>query len=112
MSPERAGHARKAKAQRLDVALRERHSDQRVLPCRSLTRTAWPYAIDTRNTVYEPDACVRCWRTASTDAAIEINDPVIVVEVVSPSSQSVDVGAKLDDYFPPSFRAALSHHPG
>ena len=30
---------------------------------------------------------------------VEIDDPVIVVEVVSPSSVAVDKGAKLEDYF-------------
>jgi Uma2 family endonuclease len=41
---------------------------------------------------------VRCGEPVD-DAVVEINDPVIVAEVVWPSSQSVDVGAKLDDYF-------------
>lgn len=49
-------------------------------------------------TVYEPDACVRCGE-ALQDDAVEIFDPIILVEVVSPSSQAVDAGAKLDDYF-------------
>jgi len=49
-------------------------------------------------TVYEPDACVRCGDRLH-GYGIEIADPVIVVEVVSPSSVAIDSGAKLDDYF-------------
>src|SRR3954452_13728797 len=93
MSPERAGHARaKALAWRsLSDALRER-----ALPCEAFS-DGMSVRVDTR-TVYEPDALVRCGEPVD-DAAVQINDPIIVVEVVSPSSRSVDVGAKLDDYF-------------
>lgn len=49
-------------------------------------------------TVYEPDTLVRCGQPVADDT-IEISDPIIVVEVVSPSSQSIDTGAKLADYF-------------
>jgi hypothetical protein len=49
-------------------------------------------------TVYEPDAIVRCGPYVSDDT-VERLDPVIIVEVVSPSSRSCDSGAKLDDYF-------------
>lgn len=48
--------------------------------------------------VYEPDALVRCGPPLSDDAA-QLSDPVIVVEVVSPSSRGVDSGAKLAGYF-------------
>jgi Uma2 family endonuclease len=53
--------------------------------------------VDAR-TVYEPDALVRCGEPLDDDA-IEVLDPVIVVEVVSPSSRSRDHGVKLADYF-------------
>src|SRR5688572_24369727 len=46
--------------------------------------------IDDR-TVYEPDALVRCGPTAPGEA-MEVDDPVIVVEVVSPSTRGVDTG--------------------
>jgi Uma2 family endonuclease len=49
-------------------------------------------------TVYEPDALVRCGEPVDPDTAT-IRDPVIVVEVVSPASATLDPGAKLDDYF-------------
>jgi Uma2 family endonuclease len=53
--------------------------------------------IDDR-TVYEPDALVRCGPRAPGEA-MAIDDPLIVVEVVSPSSRGVDTGVKLADYF-------------
>jgi Uma2 family endonuclease len=49
-------------------------------------------------TVYEPDALVRCGPWSPGEAVI-LDDPVIVVEVVSPSSRGIDAGTKLADYF-------------
>jgi len=49
-------------------------------------------------TVYEPDVLVRCGERLDPDA-VEVTDPVIVVEVRSPSTGGRDAGAKLDDYF-------------
>ena len=49
-------------------------------------------------TVYEPDASVRCGPRLADDA-IEYADPVIVVEVLSPSMRARDADAKLHDYF-------------
>lgn len=48
--------------------------------------------------VYGPDALVRCGKPLPDDT-VEIVDPVIVVEVVSPSSGGRDRGAKLEGYF-------------
>jgi Uma2 family endonuclease len=50
------------------------------------------------HTTYEPDALVRCGERLPGDT-VKLSDPVIVVEVVSPSSRARDVGAKLEDYF-------------
>lgn len=50
------------------------------------------------DTDYEPDAVVNCGPRLSPDA-IAADNPVIVVEVLSPSIQSIDVGDKLADYF-------------
>jgi Uma2 family endonuclease len=50
------------------------------------------------NTVYEPDALIRCGAPLSAEA-IKVNDPVVVVEVVSPWCGGRDAGAKLEDYF-------------
>ena len=49
-------------------------------------------------TVYEPDASLRCGDPLDEDT-VEFSDPVVVVEVLSPSTRAVDVGAKLADYF-------------
>lgn len=102
MSPKRIGHLRV----KLDatVALRAAIA-ARGLPCEAL-----PDGVAIRIddcTVYEPDAMVRCGPRASDDA-LEIGDPVIVVEVVSPSSRGIDTGAKLAGYFAlPSVRHYL-----
>ena len=57
-------------------------------------------------TVYEPDALLRCGPPLEDDA-VKVTDPVIVVEVVSPGTASVDAGAKLADYFRV---LTVSHH--
>jgi len=49
-------------------------------------------------TVYEPDVLMRCGAPLP-DNAIKLTNPVIEVEVVSPSSRTRDSGAKLADYF-------------
>ncbi len=49
-------------------------------------------------TVYEPDASVRCGSRLDADA-VEFSDPLVVVEVLSPSTRARDAGAKLQDYF-------------
>jgi Uma2 family endonuclease len=92
MPPLRSGHALvKARVWRaLDDAVRAGG-----LPC-----AAYPdgmaVEIDER-TVYEPDALVRCGAPLDDDA-VKILDPVIVVEVLSPSSEARDAGANLADY--------------
>jgi Uma2 family endonuclease len=49
-------------------------------------------------TAYEPDALVYCGEKVST-RALEIPNPIIVFEVLSPSTQRIDVVRKLADYF-------------
>jgi Uma2 family endonuclease len=62
--------------------------------------------VDER-TVYEPDTLVRCGTPLAADA-IKLNDPVIIVDVLSPSTRARDAGAKLEDYFRlPSLRHYL-----
>ncbi len=59
------------------------------------------------STVYEPHALVRCGPLLD-DNAVTVEDPVIVVEVLSPSTRARDSGAKLEDYFRlPSLRHYL-----
>ena len=66
--------------------------------------------VDDR-TVYEPDASLRCGPRLSNDVVL-FDDPVVVVEVVSPSSRGIDAGAKLADYFRlPSVRHYLVVEP-
>ena len=56
---------------------------------------------------YEPDAVVTCGERMGDDAIVAPN-PVVVVEVLSPSTRAVDTGAKLTDYFRvPSIRHYL-----
>ncbi|HET7881394.1 MAG TPA: Uma2 family endonuclease [Acetobacteraceae bacterium] len=48
--------------------------------------------------VYEPDALVRCGDLLPSDP-VKLSDPVIIVEVQSPSASSRDVGPKPMGYF-------------
>jgi Uma2 family endonuclease len=58
-------------------------------------------------TVYEPDALVRCGPRLPDDPIL-IPDPLILVEVLSPSTRAVDTGKKLTGYFAlPSLRHYL-----
>ena len=102
LAPERASHAL-AKLNAV-IALRDA-AGARGLACQAL-----PDGMSVRvndRTVYEPDALVRCGPPLPGDA-IEVDDPVIVVEVVSPSSRGIDRGVKLAGYFAlPSLRHYL-----
>lgn len=66
------------------------------LRCRALPDGA-TVRIDER-TAYEPDALVYCGKSLDGDD-VEIPNPVIVVEVTSPSSKQIDAGAKVAGYF-------------
>ena len=66
------------------------------LPCQAMV-DGMAVRID-EATIYEPDVLVRCGKSVPEDA-LEISDPVVVVEVLSPSSKGLDSNAKLDDYF-------------
>ena len=93
MAAERAAHVRaKARAWRaLDRAVRAAG-----LPCEAM---ADGMTVEVGNdTDYEPDALINCGPPIG-DEDIVASNPVVVVEVLSPSTQSVDTGAKLSDYF-------------
>jgi Uma2 family endonuclease len=47
---------------------------------------------------YEPDALVRCGEQLDPDM-VEVVDPLILVEVLSPGTRKVDTTPKLGDYF-------------
>jgi Uma2 family endonuclease len=93
MSPERAVHGRVkfSAAIGLRDAVLAAH-----LPCEVFT-DGMAIRIDARAT-YEPDASVVCGPQAPPDA-IEIDNPVIVVEVLSPNTAAIDHGRKLSGYF-------------
>jgi len=93
MAPKRAGHARAKGA--MYRALGDAIA-RAGLDCEAFT-DGMSVRID-ETTVYEPDALVRCGARLPDDD-VEAPDPVIVVEVVSQSSRSIDSGAKLIDYF-------------
>jgi Uma2 family endonuclease len=92
-SPQRAQHVRvKSRVwAALDRAIRARDLD-----CEALA-DGMTIEID-EDTDYEPDAVVNCGPPVASDA-IAAPNPVIVVEVVSPSTESVDLADKLADYF-------------
>lgn len=93
MAPERVRHANtKFAAQAaLAAALRRVGVRCHMLPDGMTVR------VD-RSTAYEPDAVVYCGPRLAGDA-IEVPEPVIVVEVLSPSTRAQDSGVKLTDYF-------------
>ena len=93
MAPEWAIHAR-IKAN-VWSALRDAISNA------GLNCEAFPDGMTVRvseDTAYEPDALVHCGEPLD-DNSVEASTPVIVVEVVSPSSTKGDTNAKLDGYF-------------
>jgi Uma2 family endonuclease len=92
MAPERVEHMR-AKLE-ATIALRAAIAE-RGLACEAMIDGVG-VRID-EATVYEPDVLVRCGDRMP-GGATEVADPVILVEVVSPSSRAVDSGAKLTDY--------------
>jgi Uma2 family endonuclease len=102
VAPERIGHGR-AKNRTLRAL-------ETAIAARGLACEAHPDGTTVRiddRTVYEPDALVRCGPPLPGDA-IEVTDPVIVVEVVSRSSRGIDRGVKLASYFSlPSVRHYL-----
>ena len=66
------------------------------MPCEALVDGKAVRVDD--DTVFEPDALVRCGQPVS-DHAVVITDLIIVVEVILPSTQRVDSLLKLTRYF-------------
>jgi Uma2 family endonuclease len=101
MSPERALHAliKYAAQESLKSAIRKAGLACRMFPDGMTVRIA-------ARTAFEPDALVVC--PPPTDLnTMEIPNPVIVVEVLSPSTAADDHGIKLDGYFS---LASVSHY--
>jgi Uma2 family endonuclease len=93
MSPEGAGHAEKKAAVHAALLAGIR---ARGLPCHVLPDGMTVRVDDV--TAYEPDALVYCGAKLL-PSEIEVPNPIIVVEVLSPSTRHIDLSAKLADYF-------------
>ncbi len=93
MAPERASHVRGKQRifQRLDAAI-----VAAGLRCEAFVDGLGVQADET--TLYIPDVLVRCGPPLP-DGAVTISDPMIVVEILSPSARGTDTGAKFADYF-------------
>lgn len=102
MAPERSGHSL-AKGW-IYVALLQSVRDADVIG------TVFPDGMAVRiddATMYEPDVMLRLGPPLPFDALV-VTDPVVIVEVLSPSTGSIDAGVKLSDYFRmPSLRHYL-----
>ncbi len=92
MQSERIAHA----VAKMGVAIAMRDSIRKAgLPCQAFVDGV-SIKID-NHSKFEPDASVSCKR--SEPDAILLEDPVIVVEVTSPSSQKLDAITKFTRYF-------------
>ena len=93
MKPERVGHANIKYAVQTALLAGIKRAG---LPCHMLPdgMTVW---VD-HDTAHEPDALVYCGEKLP-NTAIEVPRPVIVVEVLSPSTRHIDASAKLAGYF-------------
>ena len=105
MAPERVAHLRAKLASVL--ALRQAIASA-GLPCEALPDGATVEVGE--DTAYEPDALVHCGERLDDDA-LGSPEPVILVEVTSPSNSRVDLTTKFTDYFrAPSVRHYLIVH--
>jgi Uma2 family endonuclease len=93
MTPERSIHAevKLAVQTALGNSIRARGLPCRVLPDGMTVR------IDD-STAHEPNALVYCGPRLA-PSALEVPNPVVVVEVLSPSTRSIDAQYKLANYF-------------
>ena len=100
MSPERAGHWKTKGA--VFIALRD------AIRAAGLKCHAVPDGATVRisqGTAFEPDALLYCGDEVARDS-LEVPNPVIVVEVLSPGTQMTDMRDKLRGYF----TVASIHH--
>jgi Uma2 family endonuclease len=97
MSPERVVHGdvKYRVARALDFAIARAQVRAKV-PCRFVLDSA-AVRIDQRS-LYQPDALVYCGDPVSGDA-LEIPNPVVVFEVLSPGNAVTDLRDKLRGYF-------------
>jgi Uma2 family endonuclease len=93
MAPERAGHAVVKGNVFIELV--------RAVKAAGVACRAMPDGMTVRITddiSHEPDALVYCGPTVPHDTA-EIANPMIVVEVLSPSTKRIDTATKLENYF-------------
>jgi len=93
MSPERVRHAEIKLA--IAVALKQAALGRKQI-CHVLP-DGMTVVVD-EYTTYEPDALVYCGDELSGDVVV-VPEPIIIVEVLSPSTKHVDSGSKLVGYF-------------
>jgi Uma2 family endonuclease len=93
MTPERAGHAKVKFATQTALLAGIRRAG---VPCHMLP-DGMTVRID-QDTAHEPDALIYCGQELP-DSAVEVPNPVIVIEVLSPSTCHIDASAKLAGYF-------------
>ena len=100
MAPERLSHAlaKGTVYRRLAEAV-----EAAALPC-TVVPDGMAVAVDAE-TVFEPDVLLRCGDALPGDT-IKVFDPLLVVEVLSPSTSGVDATRKLIGYF----RIPSLHH--
>jgi Uma2 family endonuclease len=101
MAAQRSGHSLMSAriVTRLSIAV-----EAKGLPC-FVYGDGMAVEVDSA-TVYEPDVMVRCGAPLSDDT-LKVADPLIIVEVKSPSSGARDAGVKLAGYFQ---RPSLRHY--
>jgi Uma2 family endonuclease len=104
MSPERVGHTTRQGPltwRELDRGTRRARAGlPRPMPTGSPSRSTLP-------TSYEPDVLVRCGEPLDPEA-VQVVDPVIVVEVNSRSSRGLDAGIQARGLFQPAEHRPLS----
>jgi Uma2 family endonuclease len=92
MAPERLGHVR---AKNRVVRALERAIRDAGVPCEAM---ADGVTVETGDNDYQPDALVNCGPPPDDDA-ISATNPIVIIEVLSPTTASTDTGGKLADYF-------------
>jgi Uma2 family endonuclease len=93
MAPERAAH----NLRKISAVNALRAAVQRAgPPCQVFTDGM---TIEVGESDYEPDAVLRCGADRLAGDAMVVPDPLVIVEVLSPSTSGVDRSLKLRDYF-------------
>ena len=102
MAPERSGHALCKAAARDEL--------RRAARIAGLTCQVWPdgMTIEIGDNDFEPDAVMRCSSPPLPRDATVVPDPLLIVEVLSPTTSGIDRSLKLREYFRlPSLRHYL-----